>query len=55
MLRGTLGADFASVPTADDIAGTHKNMLSDKVLDGEKYPRIRLVGTGPVTATASKP
>ena len=24
MLRGTLGADFASVPTADDIAGTRE-------------------------------
>ena len=49
MLRGTLGADFASVPTADDIAGTTKNMLSDRVLDGEKHPRIRIVGTGPMT------
>jgi polyisoprenoid-binding protein YceI len=47
MLRSTLGADFASVPTPDDIAGTRKNMLSDAVLDGEKHPRIRLVGTGP--------
>ena len=49
MLRSTLGADFASVPTADDIAGTRNNMLSDNVLDGEKYPRIRIVGTGPMT------
>ena len=50
MLRSTLGADFASVPTPEDIAGTHKNMLSDTVLDGAKHPRIRLLGTGPVTA-----
>lgn len=49
MLRSTLGADFASVPTPEDIAGTHKNMLSDTVLDGATHPRIRLVGTGPVT------
>jgi polyisoprenoid-binding protein YceI len=49
MLRSTLGADFASVPTPEDIAGTHKNMLSDAVLDGATHPRIRLVGTGPVT------
>jgi hypothetical protein len=49
LLRGTLGADFASVPTADDIAGTTKNMLSDRVLDGEKHPGIRIVGTGPMT------
>ncbi len=48
MLRSTQGADFASVPTADDIAGTRGNMLGDKVLDGEKYPRIRIVGTGPM-------
>jgi polyisoprenoid-binding protein YceI len=47
MLRSSLGAEFASVPTADDIAGTKKNMLSDRVLDGEQYPRIRIVGTGP--------
>ena len=50
MLRSTLGADFASVPSADDIEGTNNNMLSDKVLDGEKYPHIRIVGTGPVTS-----
>jgi len=49
-LRGTLGPDFASVPSANDIEGTKKNMLSDRVLDGEKYPQIRIVGTGPVTA-----
>jgi hypothetical protein len=48
MLRGTLGSEFASVPTADDIAGTTKNMLSDRVLDGEKHPSIRIVGTGPM-------
>ena len=46
-LRATLGEDFASVPTADDIAGTHRNMLSDRVLDGENHPGIRLTGTGP--------
>jgi polyisoprenoid-binding protein YceI len=47
-LRATLGADFASVPTADDIEGTRGNMLGERVLDGEKFPRIRIVGTGPV-------
>ena len=46
-LRSRNGADFASVPTADDIAGTRSNMLSERVLDGEKHPRIRIVGTGP--------
>lgn len=46
-LRATLGADFASVPTPEDIAGTRKNMLSDRVLDGQTYPAIRIAGTGP--------
>jgi hypothetical protein len=48
-LRSTLGADFASVPSPDDIAGTRKNMLTDKVLDAEKFPGVRIVGTGPQT------
>lgn len=47
-LRSTLGADFASVPTAEDIAGTRRNMLGEDVLDGEKHPKIRIAGTGPV-------
>lgn len=46
-LRSTLGEDFSSVPKPDDIAGTRKNMLSERVLDGEKYPQIRITGTGP--------
>jgi polyisoprenoid-binding protein YceI len=49
-LRGTLGEDFASVPTADDIAGTRHNMLSDRVLNGEMFPTIRVTGTGPLGA-----
>jgi hypothetical protein len=47
-LRNTLGADFSSVPTADDVAGTRRNMLSEAVLNGDMFPKIRLVGTGPV-------
>ncbi len=47
-LRGRLGEDFASVPTADDITGTRHNMLSDRVLDGDAFPMIRVSGTGPV-------
>src|SRR5262245_3610281 len=46
-LRSTLGEDFSSVPKPDDIAGTRKNMLSERVLDGEKHPQIRVTGTGP--------
>ena len=53
-LRSTLGEDFSSVPKPDDIAGTKKNMLSDRVLDGEKYPQIRITGTGPVTSGATQ-
>lgn len=48
-LRSELGADFSSVPTADDVAGTRRNMLGETVLNGEVFPRIRLVGTGPAT------
>jgi len=53
-LRSTLGEDFSSVPKPDDIAGTRKNMLSERVLDGEKYPQIRITGTGPATGGATQ-
>ena len=49
-LRSTLGPDFASVPSPDDIAGTRSNMLSERVLDGEKHPQIQITGSGPVAA-----
>ena len=49
-LRSGLGPDFASVPSADDIAGTRKNMLSDRVLMGEKYQTIKVTGVGPAGA-----
>jgi hypothetical protein len=52
-LRAGLGEDFASVPTADDKAGTRKNMLTDKVLDGEKFATISVKGAGPSGAGAS--
>jgi polyisoprenoid-binding protein YceI len=47
-LRKTLGADFESVPSAKDIEGTKGNMLGDRVLSGDKFPKIRIVGNGPV-------
>ncbi|HVJ28725.1 MAG TPA: YceI family protein [Gammaproteobacteria bacterium] len=53
-LRSTLGEDFSSVPKPDDIVGTRKNMLSERVLDGEKYPQIRITGTGPATSGATQ-
>lgn len=46
-LRATLGEPFSSVPSADDIAGTRRNMLGERVLDAENHPRIRIVGPGP--------
>ncbi len=53
-LRSTLGEEFASIPTPDDIAGTRSNMLSERVLDGEKHPQIRLVGAGPTTGAGKQ-
>ena len=47
-LRATLGEDFASVPTANDIEGTRGNMLGDRVLNGAVFPSIKITGTGPV-------
>jgi polyisoprenoid-binding protein YceI len=46
-LRAALGPDFSSVPSADDIAGTRKNMLGEKVLDAEGHQTIHVTGIGP--------
>ena len=46
-LRSALGPDFASVPSENDVAGTRKNMLSDRVLMGDKYQTIKVTGVGP--------
>ncbi len=35
------------MPSEDDIAGTRKNMLSDRVLDGEHFATLRVSGVGP--------
>jgi hypothetical protein len=48
MLRSGLGPDFASVPSADDVAGTRKNMLSERVLMGDRYSTIKVSGQGPM-------
>jgi hypothetical protein len=53
-LRSGLGADFTSVPSADDIAGTRKNMLSDRVLMGEKHQTIKVTGVGPAGAAGAQ-
>jgi polyisoprenoid-binding protein YceI len=46
-LRAGLGEEFASVPTAEDIAGTRRNMLSERVLAGDQFSTIRITGKGP--------
>ena len=53
-LRAGLGADFSSVPTADDIEGTRNNMLGEKVLQGDAFPSIRVTGSGPVGQAGSQ-
>ena len=45
-LRARYGEDFESVPSEDDKAGTKRNMLTDRVLNGEVFPEIRLTGSG---------
>lgn len=49
-LRGGLGTDFSSVPSADDVAGTRKNMLSERVLMADHFATIRVSGQGPAGA-----
>ena len=45
--RGEEGEDFASEPSERDIDGTRRNMLGKRVLNAEKYPTIKVTGTGP--------
>ena len=46
-LRAKEPEQFDSTPSADDIAGTRRNMLSEAVLDAENHPLVRITGTGP--------
>ncbi|WP_431258625.1 hypothetical protein ACQ86G_29780 [Roseateles chitinivorans] len=41
--RAGLGPEFASVPTASDVAGTRTNML--RAIDGERFPTISMRST----------
>ena len=45
-LRRREGKNFSSKPTKSDIQGTRKNMLSAKLLNGAKYPSIKIKGNG---------
>jgi hypothetical protein len=47
-IRSRYGEDFASEPSAEDIAGTRTNMLSENLLDGSGFPAVRVRGTGPI-------
>jgi hypothetical protein len=38
------GEEFASAPSAEDVAGTRRNLESPAVLDAARYPAIRLDG-----------
>ena len=53
-LRALEGEEFASEPSAEDIAGTRRNMLSEAVLDAERHPVLRITGTGPVVKGGSE-
>jgi hypothetical protein len=43
-LRATAGEAFAGDVSDSDIAGTRRNMLSERQLDGERYPYIVVLG-----------
>jgi hypothetical protein len=45
-LRARYGEDFASEPSAEDIAGTRRNMLTEPVLNGDVFPTITVTGSG---------
>ncbi|MBS0394533.1 MAG: YceI family protein, partial [Proteobacteria bacterium] len=36
------GAEFASLPSAEDVAGTRRNLESPAVLDAARFPTVRL-------------
>lgn len=43
-LRAAAGADFATQPSASDIAGTRRNMLSETQLNGANFPYLIVTG-----------
>ncbi|HEV8442864.1 MAG TPA: YceI family protein [Steroidobacteraceae bacterium] len=45
-LRAAAGPDFPAGVPQNAREGTHTNMLSEALLDGEQYPEIRLRATG---------
>lgn len=47
LLRRQEGDEFSTRLSESDIAGTRSNMLGKRVLDAQRYPIVRLTGTGP--------
>ena len=48
LLRRQEGDEFSTRLSESDIAGTRSNMLGKRVLDAQRYPIVRLTGTGPI-------
>ena len=46
-LRREEGDEFSTLPTERDIVRTRRNMLSERVLNAEEYPIVKVTGTGP--------
>jgi hypothetical protein len=44
-LRAAAGVDFVQQPSAVDIAGTYRNMLSKTQLNGERFPYLVVTGS----------
>lgn len=47
--RRQLGDDFSNEPSPRAVASTRSNMLSERVLDADRYPVLRIRGTGPLS------
>jgi len=52
--RAAHGQEFAAQVPQKDIDGTRRNLMKPEVLDGERFPQIRLVSST-ITGTASAP
>lgn len=46
-LRAAAGDEFSSEPSAEDVAGTRRNMLGEDLLDAESHPLLRITGRSP--------
>lgn len=52
--RAVHGEQFSAQVPQKDIDGTRRNLMKPEVLDGERYPQIRLVSSA-ITGTAADP